>query len=215
MVGRGSRRAANYQPRFFFSRLPRAQKERVSPAMDSIGVVELSSIVTGYRVQDVMMKAASVEVIIARTICSGKYLIIVGGNVSGVESAVAAGLKYGEDAVIDHLVLARVHPSVFAAVGQSVDVDPASTSALGMIETFGATAALAAADIAAKAASVKLLRIHLAMALGGKGMVMMTGTIADVEAAVAAGAEDARQRGLLVNSVALARPDRSLLVENL
>ena len=36
-----------------------------------------------------MLKAASVELLIARTICSGKYLIVVGGSVSDVEAAVA------------------------------------------------------------------------------------------------------------------------------
>ena len=38
----------------------------------SIGVIELSSIGVGYRAEDEMLKAASVELLIARTICSGK-----------------------------------------------------------------------------------------------------------------------------------------------
>ncbi len=39
-----------------------------------------------------MLKAASVELLIARTICSGKYLIVLGGAVSDVEAAIQAGL---------------------------------------------------------------------------------------------------------------------------
>ena len=38
-----------------------------------------------------------------------------------------------------------------------------------MVETFSGTSVLAAADAAAKAARVNLFRIHVAMALGGKG----------------------------------------------
>ena len=45
-----------------------------------------------------------------------------------------------------------------------------------MIETFSGTSVLAAADAAAKAARVTLFRIHVAMALGGKGLCLMTGT---------------------------------------
>ncbi len=44
----------------------------------SIGAVELSSIGVGYQVEDAMLKAATVELLIARTICSGKYLIVLG-----------------------------------------------------------------------------------------------------------------------------------------
>jgi len=43
----------------------------------TIGIIELASIFKGYEVQDQILKSALVEKIIARTICSGKYLIIV------------------------------------------------------------------------------------------------------------------------------------------
>ena len=44
-----------------------------------------------------------------------------------------------------------------------------------MVETFSGVSVLAAADAAAKAARVTLFRIHVAMALGGKGFCLMTG----------------------------------------
>ncbi len=46
----------------------------------AIGAIELSSIGIGYQIEDDMLKAASVEVLIARTICSGKYLIVSAGR---------------------------------------------------------------------------------------------------------------------------------------
>ena len=61
----------------------------------AIGAIELSSIGIGYQIEDEMLKAASVELLIARTICSGKYLIVVGGSVSDVEAAIRAGLAEG------------------------------------------------------------------------------------------------------------------------
>lgn len=181
----------------------------------SIGTIELSSIGVGYRVQDEMLKAAAVDLLIARTICSGKYLIVIGGNVSAVEAAVAAGLKIAGEAVIDHLTVANVHESVFPALGQSVVLDHQHDGALGVVETFSGTSILAAADCAAKAARVTLFRIHVAMALGGKGLCLMTGSVADVRAGVQAAAEEARRRGLLVSEVVIPRPARELFAEYL
>ena len=86
----------------------------------AIGAIEFSSVGLGYMAQDEMLKAGSVNQIIARTICSGKYLVVVGGSVSDVEASIAAGVKVGSSAVIDELTLANVHESVFPALGQSV-----------------------------------------------------------------------------------------------
>jgi len=176
----------------------------------SIGAIELSSIGIGYKIQDAMLDAASVEILIARTICSGKYLIVLGGTVSDVEAAIQAGLAEAGEAIIDHLVIPNVHESVFAAMGQSVVLDAASAEALGVVETFSGVSIIAASDAAAKAARVTLFRIHVAMALGGKGFCLMTGTIADVEAGVRAAAAEARNRGLLVSEVVIPRPNREL-----
>ncbi len=176
----------------------------------SIGAIELSSIGIGYQIEDDMLKAASVELILARTICSGKYLIIVGGSVSDVESAIRAGLNAAGEAIIDHLIIPNVHPQVFQALGQSVVLGPNEADALGVIETFSGVSVIAAADAAAKAARITLFRIHVAMALGGKGLCLMTGAVADVRAGVQAAAEEVRCRGLLVSEIVIPRPSREL-----
>jgi microcompartment protein CcmL/EutN len=176
----------------------------------AVGAIELSSIGVGYQIEDEMLKAASVDVLIARTICSGKYLIVLGGSVSNVEAAMAAGLKAASDAIIDHVLIPNVHPTLFPALGQSVALGPEEAGALGVIETFSGVSVLAAADAAAKAARITLLRIHVAMALGGKGLCLMTGTVADVRQGVQVAAEEVRRRGLLVSEVVIPRPSREL-----
>ncbi len=182
-------------------------------AVRSIGALELSSIAIGYKVQDELLKAADVELLVARTICSGKYLIIVCGPVSDVESAVSAGERIGEEAVIDQLIIPSVSESVFPALGQSVVLAEDQIDALGVVETFGGVSIIAAADAAAKAARVTLFRIHVAMALGGKGFCLMTGQVADVEAGVRAAAAEARKRGLLASSVVIPRPRHEVFDE--
>ena len=55
---------------------------------NSLGLVELSSIGAGFLVTDTMLKAADVELLLARTICSGKYIIGIVGNASiGIDSS--------------------------------------------------------------------------------------------------------------------------------
>ena len=184
-------------------------------APKSIGAIELSSIGIGYRIEDEMLKAASVELLIARTICSGKYLIVLGGSVSDVEAAIAAGLGAAGEAIIDSLVIPNVHESVFPALGQSVALDANHVGALGIVETFSGVSVIAAADASAKAARVTLFRIHVAMALGGKGFLLMTGSVADVRAGVEAAAQEARNRGLLVSEVVIPRPSQELFAEYL
>jgi len=180
-----------------------------------IGALELSSVGIGYKVLDSMLKAADVEIILARTICSGKYLIVLGGKVSEVESAMAAGREAGEGALVDELVLNAVHPSVFPALGQAVSIAPGQLGALGIVESFSGVSILAAADAAAKAAGVTIFRIHVAMALGGKGFLLLTGEQPDVEAAVSAAVEQVAGRGLLVSRVVIPRPEPSLISEYL
>jgi microcompartment protein CcmL/EutN len=181
----------------------------------AIGAIEFSSVGLGYLAQDEMLKAASVNQIIARTICSGKYLIVVGGSVSDVEASVEAGVRVGSSAVIDELMIANVHESVFPALGQSVMLQPEEADALGVVETFSGVSILAAADRAAKAARVTLFRIHVAMALGGKGLLLMAGSVSDVRAGVDAAADEARERGLLVSEVVLPRPSKELFADYL
>jgi len=92
------------------------------------------------------------------------------------------------------MIIANTHESLFPALGQSVVLKPDDIGALGVIESFSGTSVLAAADAAAKAANVIIFRIHVAMALGGKGLLFMTGSVADVRAGMQAGVKPVRDR---------------------
>lgn len=183
------------------------------PDIDSIGLIELSSVATGFGVEDTMLKAASVQLLLARTICSGKYLIVVSGDVTSVQAAVEAGAAVAGASLIERRQIARVHPSVLQAISQSVDVDPSQLRSIGIIETFSAASAIEAADTAVKSANVTLLRVHLAMALGGKGFVVMAGDISSVQAAVAAGCKAAAEDGMLVGKGVIPNPSPELFKE--
>jgi microcompartment protein CcmL/EutN len=176
-------------------------------------MIELSSVGIGLLAQDAMLKAADVELVLGRTICSGKFINVVTGNVAGVRASMAAGLEAAPDSVIDQIVIPNIHESVFPALGQSVQVPEGKPGAIGIIETYSAASALEAADAAAKSANVTLFRIHLAMALGGKGFVLMCGTVVDCRSGVDNGAALVREKGLLVSAVTIPGPSPELYSE--
>jgi len=64
-----------------------------------------------------------------------------------------------------------------------------------------------------KTGNVRLLEIRLAMALGGKAFVTLTGDVSSVQAAVEAGAARVAEKGLLVNRVVIPAPRPELLRE--
>ncbi len=179
----------------------------------AVGAIELSSVGVGYQVQDALMKAASTTLIIARTVCSGKYLVVFSGNIANVEAAMETAETVGGVSVIDRLVVANVHPALFPAMAQSVVLSPEEIGALGVVETYSAVSAMVAADYAAKAADVTLFRLSLAMAMGGKGLLLLTGSLASVEAAVEAAKNALKDGGLLASAVVLARPERELFTD--
>ena len=181
--------------------------------LNSIGLVELSSVAMGYVVEDAMLKAAAVQLLLARTICSGKYLVVVAGDVAAAEASTEAGGMAAAGTLIEKRVIPRVHPSVFPAISLSVDIPPDRVQALGIIETFSASSIIDVADAAAKTADVTLFRVHLAMALGGKGFVLLTGDVASVRAAVDAGAAMAGNEGILVGRAVIAATRRELFRE--
>ena len=178
-------------------------------------MLELSSIGVAFEVQDAMIKAAPVDLLLARTICSGKYLVMIGGDVSAVESSLEAGRAVTREALIDELLIPNVDRRIFPAISGAVSLEESDRQALGVLEAFSVTAIVEGADAALKAAAVKLFRVHVAMAIGGKGFLLLTGSVSDVEAAVAAGAEKIGQRGLLVSKIVIPRPSHELFQETI
>ena len=181
-------------------------------ANNSIGLIELTSITSGFVTSDAMLKTADVELVLARTICSGKYMVMVRGDVGAVEAAVLAGLEAGGFGVIDSFVIPNIHEDIFPAIAGTNRIE--NPEALGLIESFSVAALIEGADAAVKAANVQLIDVRLAMALGGKAFVTLTGNVAAVQSAVEAGAQVVGAKGMLVNKAVIPSP-RGELFEGL
>ncbi|KAA8676524.1 BMC domain-containing protein [Clostridium sp. HV4-5-A1G] len=175
----------------------------------TIGLIELNSIARGIETADVMIKSGEVQLLLAKTICPGKYMILITGNVGAVKSAVQSGQNIGAQYVVDKLVLPNVHPQVIAAISEATGIDELKD--LGVMEFFGVASAIIAADAAAKSANVKLIEVRLGMGIGGKAFVTLTGDVSAVKNAVTVGSNTALESGMLVNKAVISRPSKELL----
>ncbi len=146
--------------------------------LSAIGLIELTSIAKGYEVADTMLKTASVEIVFNRSICPGKFMVMVGGEVDAVNSSIQAGLEIGGQTVVDDLIIPNIHPDVFPAISGTNIIE--SPDALGIIETFSVASIIEAADAA-------------------------------VNAAVEAGVDYIKEKGILVNKVIIPQPRKEIL----
>jgi microcompartment protein CcmL/EutN len=177
--------------------------------INAIGMLEFSSIAKGIEASDAMAKMASVALIFAKPICPGKFMVLVSGDVSAVRQSVAAGMQLGDKHTVDHFVIPNVHPSILPAIQGKYDMT--DVKAIGIIETASVTASIEAADAAVKMAEVLPVRLHLGFGIGGKSYSVVTGEVAAVKAAVAAGSELAASKKKLIYSTVIPRPDRQMI----
>ena len=54
----------------------------------AIGMIEFKTTATGVTAADAMVKTSDVEIVEAQTVCPGKYIAIITGDLSAVKAAV-------------------------------------------------------------------------------------------------------------------------------
>ena len=167
-------------------------------------MVEFNSIAAGIDAADQMVKTAQVDPLFFKTICPGKFVAAVTGDVAAVSASVNAGRETHADALVDWFIIPNIHRDVIGALAGATTVS--ERGALGIIETFSAASIVVASDAAVKAADVQLLDVRVALGLGGKGYALLTGDVAAVNAAVEAGSASAAESGLLVSKVVIPSP---------
>ena len=174
----------------------------------AIGMVEYQSVSTGVQAADLMVKTSEIEIIEAQTVCPGKYIVIVKGDLSAVKAAVeASAAKFGEG-LIDSFVLGNPHETIFPAIYGAVPVG--KVSALGVLETFDAAQIIVAADTAAKTAVVELIELRIARGMCGKSYMFITGEVAAVTAAIEKARAKCGEKGMFLNSSVIPSPDPKL-----
>lgn len=171
----------------------------------AIGMLEVSSIGKGMYCTDVMIKTAEVEIVTAGSVCPGKYITVLSGDVAAVQQAITMGAHGSGGAYVDDVVIPNVHSGIFPAITGTTM--PHDLNALGIIESFSLAGMLRAADIALKAAAIEAIELRLGIGIGGKAYFTFTGAVGAVEAAVQAAVDEGC--GPLVDTEVIANPSHA------
>ncbi len=178
---------------------------------NAIGLIELASLHKGFEVLDTVLDMTKVEKLIARTICSGKYIIMVRGEIADVEECIIVAKEQGGFAIVNALMIPNVDEKIFPAIAGTTTLDSPVVDGMLIIETFSVAAAIKAADYAVKEADVTLLRIHVAMAIGGKGLIVITGNIDALKSCVVPAEEFLKEDGTLAGYSLITHPHEDVL----
>lgn len=174
----------------------------------SIGMIEYKTVSSGVQAADLMVKTAEVDVVEAETVCPGKYIAIISGELSAVKSAVENAKTTYPTQFIDSFVLGNPHESIFPAITGTSEVK--EIKSLGILETYDAAKIIVAADVAAKTADVELIEIRVARGMCGKSYMMITGEVAAVTAAIERARDAVTEDGMFLDSSVIARPDKKI-----
>ena len=175
----------------------------------AIGMIEFTSISKGIYVADQMVKTSDVNIVTATSVCPGKYISIVHGDVSAVETSVKRGVDTAGEFLVDHIVIPNVHPAVFPAiVGANM---PEEIRAIGIIESYSLSTMVIGADAILKVADLEPIELRLGTGLGGKSYFVFTGDVADVKTGIETGKEVIGEQGLLINAEVIPSPSKRFI----
>jgi len=165
--------------------------EQLTSAGLAVGLLETKGVTSLMAGADAMVKAAEVEIAGWAHIGGALAHLLVRGEVAAVQAALAAGEPAACEAGELHasLVIPQPNPSLAALFPPPVAGPAQSCGALGVVETTGYAASVAAIDGMVKMAEVDV--VGLTIGSGGRVAALVKGALAEVRAAVEVGAEAA------------------------
>ncbi len=186
--------------------------------MKAIGFIETKGLVGNIEATDAMLKAADVAFLGSVALGAGLVAVVVTGEVAAVKASVEAGQEAASrvgELVCSNVIprphndIAKIMPAKGPAAGGKLSADAVMedcplNSALGMVETYGYTPNIQAADAMLKAAEVTLVGQEQIGA--GLVTVFVQGDVGAVKAAVEAAQDSAGRIGEIVSSHVIPRP---------
>jgi microcompartment protein CcmL/EutN len=172
-------------------------------------MIEFNSIARGIYTADQMVKTSNVDIVTATSVCPGKYISIVHGDVSAVEASVRMGIQVADTFMVDHIVIPNVHPAVFPAIVAANMPD--QILALGIVESFSMATMVTAADAILKSADLDPVELRLGTGLGGKSYFTFTGDVAAVKTGAEVGTKKLGDQGVLINTEVIPSPSKKLI----
>lgn len=174
----------------------------------ALGMMEFKTVVKGIEGMDIMVKTAKVKIMRSHTLCPGRYIVLIKGELGAVKAAVEGCNKKLDSFIRNTYILGNPHKQLYEGLNDQYDLK--QVKAMGIIETNAIPAILKAADQSLKAAEVNLAKIMLGNHIGGKGVLVITGELAAVEEALQHASSACEESNTLVDFTIIPRPDQSV-----
>ena len=175
----------------------------------NIGIVEFKSISRGFITTDEMLKASKVVLVLATTLCPGKYLTIIEGNMAAVTRSIETADRIGGRHVFSSFTVGGINSEVIEAIGGKVAAG--LKDSIAIIESQHMANLISAADISVDSADVEIAEMRLGRGCGVNSFYVITGSLSAVEEAVKNAAVFLKDAGALIASRIIPNPDRDLL----
>lgn len=176
----------------------------------ALGMLELSSIGKGIETADIMIKASSIEIMFAKHVCIGKFIILISGDIGAVKESIRIGIEKGENSVIDSFIIPNIHEDILNGLRKRYHYDYDKVNALGTMEISSVSSGIMCLDIVLKSGSVKLIKLVMANNIGGKCYFLVTGDVSSVSEALNAG-----ERGInstkVISKIVIPAPEEELI----
>lgn len=174
--------------------------------LPALALLEYTGVATGLHAVDAMIKKAPIALLRCGTIHPGRFLALLGGTVAATQEAYREGSC--QAGLFDSILLPDAHAAVHRALGGQV-MKPGN-EALGVLETCNSCAMLKLADFVVKSTPVDIVEMRLADDLHGNALLLITGSLPDVDAALNSGIATLRDPGLLRAKTLIPRLDINL-----
>ena len=146
----------------------------------SIGAIEFKSIAKGIEVSNEIIKKSLVEVLYFKSICPGKFLIIVSGETSYVNECIDYGIEIGDKYIIDSFVINAVSTEIIDGLKNRYK-KLEHINSVGVGETNKVCAGIKMLDKTLKSGDVSLVKLQLSFAIAGKLVYIVTGDLSSLE----------------------------------
>jgi len=149
---------------------------------DSLALLEFRNHPDAHYALNEILLNYQVTVVQSRRICPGRYILVFNGKTQDIKNALShARSLFGEKEIETAFIGGVSEPTVEALNRKKGDT---LGDALAIVETRHALHAIAAADIAIENTPVSILKLDIGLGLFGKGVLHLTGRLADVQTAI-------------------------------
>lgn len=172
----------------------------------ALGMVEFSTVIKGIEAMDNMIKTANVRILQSHTLCPGRYILLIQGELSAVKASMSYCDTHYTSYIRKKFVLGNPHDQLIHVLGNN-KVDIPKEAAMGMLETNNIPAVLKSADECVKSAEVRIVKLMLGQHIGGKGVLVIAGEVAGVEEAIQHACIICEEEKSIVDFTIIPRPD--------